>query len=419
MATVKYHISPETGRPNICKAEYKCRLKDENGLSSAHFESKDEARAFAEQSLKNKHGSFSTLVKTSKKLNTSNPDKVIRQGKTMTTDTAFLKDSLKSMSRNLVETRAEYGSVSLGDYDKEKAKQRLFSAIEFADVRQDTNLMKKVSKAQVWMGARFKDVDGNAFTTDDLLDNQVKIKHIDEGRKKLVEELTDFARNNYIPQGTYKASNSAGSYSVTVKDGAFNEKEFNRIPESLRNELYKEEDTIDSALIREKLSKDKQEAILVPSQTISYVIGKPHNVGQDDVMAEIRMSGDNDIERFQSGVNNIAKFYEDSRNSFGTSYRDMKANSTKMSNVAKSSVQDVNSNVLLGARAASNGAVISHSYRVSKEKAEDLLTPAELASVTTKKKVIDIDKARKALAPHVFDRMFNARSVSLRVTEAK
>lgn len=55
-----YHINPETGRPNICRASIRdCRF----GSISQHFETKQDATAFSEKSLANEHGAVATLKK--------------------------------------------------------------------------------------------------------------------------------------------------------------------------------------------------------------------------------------------------------------------------------------------------------------------------------------------------------------------
>lgn len=41
-----YHINPETGRPNLCRAKIKCRFKDQT-----HYETKAEAKKAAESDL--------------------------------------------------------------------------------------------------------------------------------------------------------------------------------------------------------------------------------------------------------------------------------------------------------------------------------------------------------------------------------
>lgn len=55
-----YHINPETGRPNICRASIRdCRF----GSSSQHFETKQAAAAFSEKALTEEHGIVATLKK--------------------------------------------------------------------------------------------------------------------------------------------------------------------------------------------------------------------------------------------------------------------------------------------------------------------------------------------------------------------
>jgi hypothetical protein len=55
-----YHINPETGRPNICRASIReCRF----GSSSQHFETKQAAAAFSEKVLTEEHGIVATLKK--------------------------------------------------------------------------------------------------------------------------------------------------------------------------------------------------------------------------------------------------------------------------------------------------------------------------------------------------------------------
>lgn len=66
-----YHINPETGRPNICRASIReCRY----GPSSQHFESKQEATSFAEKSLTEEFGTVKTLTKMSESSQTSTKD---------------------------------------------------------------------------------------------------------------------------------------------------------------------------------------------------------------------------------------------------------------------------------------------------------------------------------------------------------
>lgn len=53
---VRYHINPETGRANICRAKIKCDFTV-NEVEPPHYNSKDEAKKGAEKSLQEEYGS--------------------------------------------------------------------------------------------------------------------------------------------------------------------------------------------------------------------------------------------------------------------------------------------------------------------------------------------------------------------------
>lgn len=60
----KYHINPETGRPNICRAkEGNCRYRDDSGEQLPHFPSKTEAREHYEKIQKAAGNSLPRLKK--------------------------------------------------------------------------------------------------------------------------------------------------------------------------------------------------------------------------------------------------------------------------------------------------------------------------------------------------------------------
>lgn len=63
----KYHINPETMRPNICraKAPESCPYYDkETGIPAPHFETKPEAREYAEEMMKKETGELKTISKS-------------------------------------------------------------------------------------------------------------------------------------------------------------------------------------------------------------------------------------------------------------------------------------------------------------------------------------------------------------------
>ena len=64
---VKYHVNPETGRANICRAEKgDCPLKGTDGKPAEHFTDKSAAKAHGEKMLASIHGATKTLKKPAK-----------------------------------------------------------------------------------------------------------------------------------------------------------------------------------------------------------------------------------------------------------------------------------------------------------------------------------------------------------------
>ena len=77
---VKYHVNPETGRANICRAEKQCPLKDVDGKPAEHFTDKAKAKAHGEKMLASIHGATKTL----KKDKTSDKKPLNKTGKKVT-----------------------------------------------------------------------------------------------------------------------------------------------------------------------------------------------------------------------------------------------------------------------------------------------------------------------------------------------
>lgn len=76
--TVKYHINPKTGRPNLCGADPSnpkargCPYKTKDGEPATHYNSKEEARTGYEKEQSTAGNSFSSLKKESSKIKKSN-----------------------------------------------------------------------------------------------------------------------------------------------------------------------------------------------------------------------------------------------------------------------------------------------------------------------------------------------------------
>ena len=62
----KYHINPDTGRPNICTATGKrgCKYKAEDGTEPPHFPTKEDAQAYQNNKDEQEYGSVATVKKS-------------------------------------------------------------------------------------------------------------------------------------------------------------------------------------------------------------------------------------------------------------------------------------------------------------------------------------------------------------------
>lgn len=63
----RYHVNPETNRPNICNAKIRCDFAVD-GQEPPHFDNKADAKAYAEKSLTEEHGATKAVKKTVKKV---------------------------------------------------------------------------------------------------------------------------------------------------------------------------------------------------------------------------------------------------------------------------------------------------------------------------------------------------------------
>lgn len=96
--SVKYHVNPKTGRPNLCRAKTpeSCDYYDGNTNTEApHFDSKEQARAYVEQELSKELGNTTTLTK-----NNNDKNKKIGEVKTIveTENTIKLKQLINEVN---------------------------------------------------------------------------------------------------------------------------------------------------------------------------------------------------------------------------------------------------------------------------------------------------------------------------------
>lgn len=419
----KFHVNTKTGKSAQCRANQKpCPLGGDSGVEN-HYATREEAEAVGQAILAERHNPLKSVRRRNPRISdavpTADPSLVKRKGRKMTEQEALLRDSVRELTEKLVEVRAEVGDVAFEDADPVRAKRRLNEAIEFADSRGNTHLMKKLTGADVLPSGAFRLADGRRANTDRFIDSKTMLQHVDDNRKIAEATLNALVQRGHVPTGSYKTKNNAASVTVTVKDGALDQDEFDKLPEDVRKAISSPKEKIDINLVRQNISIEKQDTVISSTQVVDKIIGKPHDLGQDKVKFGL-LGGGTDVERFQSGVDNIGTLYRDAREVFGSSQKAIKAESDQMADAMKaiSASRNPGRNTFVPARSQMNGAVVTGRENISRVKAKEIFTPAELKSVTVIESVPDIEKARKVLPSDVFEKIFNARKVSVRVTEA-
>lgn len=425
--SAKFHVNPSTGAQGKCSARTRpCPHGGESGTDN-HFDTAEEAQAFSESMLSER---FSPLESTRRKkprksdaVATDDPSIVARKGRKMTEQEAFLRDSLREMSERLVETRAEVGDVTIESANPERAKRRLREALEFADSRGNSHLMKKLTGASVLPSGAFRLADGSRYNMDKLIANKQALNHVDSERAKVLGALTTLAQSSdSLTVGTpYKFANNDVSISATIKDGALDEDAFNALPADVRKQISKQESKVDIDLVREHISPEKQSQIMSTTQVFDTIIGKPKDFGADKVQANTQFTGNSDTEKFNNGLSSMGQMYSDAKEAFGGNTTELKKRDTEASSAIKALSQQTNPNrnTFVPARSQLNGGVVTGRQNLSPSKFKDVLTSAEIAKIQKVTTVPDRVKAEAVLSKADFDRIFNNRVVSARVTNKK
>ena len=120
-----------------------------------------------------------------------------------------------------------------------------------------------------------------------------------------------------------------------------------------------------------------------------------------------------------AALNNYQQLYADAQTSFGMKYRDLKKTTGSMNNVMKTAAKlnNPDGSTYIPARALNRGVVINNRQQVNQTEARKNLTPEQLALVSNYEYKVDEDLARQHLSEEQFDKLFSARTASVRVTE--
>lgn len=392
---MKSHIG--SNGPSRCTAQPgNCPFGD----SDNHFNTITEARQAYTARLEN---AYATVTVVKKKL--SEKEKSIRS------------ENAK-LAQNLVQARSEsFKGITFDDANPERAKRRLNEAIEFANSRYNENLVSKLAKATVLPSGAFKLENGTRVNTDGILQKALVIKTVEKERERMLEALSEVAKQGGNEKDKYQVRTDRGLFSVSIGKG-FDEKGFEKLSKAQREACMSPKESLNIDLARENLSPAKLRQITSESQVLDYVYGKEPDIGQKELVGNTKFTGKTTDEKMQDGTQSIANFYGKVVEKHGY-VRDLKKYTSEGGEAIKVATSESKTNTFVPARSQYNGAIVSGRVNLNPKLAKELLTPEELESITVIKESPDPQKAKTVLSEADFGRIFEARKATLRVTEAK
>lgn len=417
MSAKKYHATP-TGQVRECKATKRaCRYGP-----ALHGNTKDEVKQIIINDLESKHGAFAEIYRPRKNAMTKHPTKkgnVVRRGVEMSKIDAALKDNLIRSANEIISRRAHSGDILLAKANPSAAERRLKKAVDFADGQNNGHLMKILQNSKVLPSSRFKSSDGTVVDTDTYLDRDEQMSRVDDERKRLDKVVKDFVSSSNLKKPRYELDGEIAKVVIDVKENQLDKDYLKTLPESLKRKIQTRKPKVSLDLVRLHLDEETQAKILTKSQTTNVVLGSRHDVGKYVVNADTNLPGKTDEDKMDAALSNYQQLYADAQTSFGMKYRDLKKTTGSMNNVMKTAAKlnNPDGNTYIPARALNRGVVINNRQQVNQTEARKNLTPEQLALVSNYEYKVDEDLARQHLSKEQFDKLFSARTASVRVTE--
>ena len=417
MSAKKYHATP-TGQVRECTATKRpCRYG-----SALHGNTRDEVKQIMINDLESKHGAFAEIYRPRKNAMTKHPAKkgnVVRRGVEMSKIDAALRDNLIRSANEVISRRAHSGDILLAKANPSAAERRLKKAVDFADGQNNGHLMKILQNSKVLPSSRFKSSDGTVVDTDTYLDRDEQMSRVDDERKRLDKVVKDFVSSSNLKKPRYELDGEIAKVVIDVKENQLDKDYLKTLPESLKRKIQTRKPKVSLDLVRLHLDEETQAKILTNSQTTNVVLGSRHDVGKYVVNADTSLPGKTDEDKMDAALNNYQQLYADAQTSFGMKYRDLKKTTGSMNNVMKTAatLNNPDGNTYIPARALNRGVVINNRQQVNQTKARENLTPEQLDLVSNYEYKVDMELARQHLSKEQFDKLFSARTASVRVTE--
>ena len=389
---MKAHINPVKG-PERCQAlKGKCPFGGETGESD-HFNTIGEARAVYQSRLEEAYGSTASLKKKVRTLS----DKERR----------LIEDHKKAL-KEIAELRAKLAESNSDE--KVPDSKELKEALDRATEKNNTYLMEKLARAITDNKTEITTGDSNPGY---LIDQDEKDLDEIEGLRAAVQtSMIEALKNQAATKERFQVKTDVGTFSAFVK-GDFDEDAFSKLPKKVQDACLVEKDSFDVEKARNLVPPKVFESIT--NQTLVLDNIPKHPANQKFFKS---LDGDTTDDKITAGLNELSEIYGAYRQTTGVTVSHTRNELADLKNKTK----EVHAENYKGATVYyphEDGGFLIGTRRTIDPKALAHWTPEQIKSIKTSKMVPDYQKAKSVLPPETFKRIFEAPTITLRVTEAK
>ena len=328
-------------------------------------------------------------------------------------------------------------AIQLGESEQEveENKNRAQACAVYARDQGNFHLLEKMADAEP-VSRRFSagtDADGKPiiYTTDQIVDSKTVENHVARERAKIEKAAAEFVVREGIDPKT-KASvhlDDGTSVTATIRTGVTNKDAFKSLPESIQKEMGGWTDGYSIEKADQYFSPEVVERISSVTQVADVFIQNPatERLGLDKVSGQTSFYGTTDAEKMTSVARSMAGLYSDTLTHAQTTVKSAKVSRTAGTDAMKATLESEGiPKAISSARRTGNGVLVTKRRNlVRPEKMlEAGLSQDDIAMLRTPVFAPDKARAEAALAAGritkaQFDSVFNATSVSFRVTESK
>lgn len=426
----KYHVNPETGEVGVCKAHQReCRYGGDDYGSKYHFDSMERAQFAGEKVLGNK---YDVVLRKSQDKGEYNTKKDIRTLETyidsprhkMTPQDATRVQKVKQAVLQHLAERAKKGGLASSDTlnDRAAAWEVANQLLKYA-LRKNSNLIAgNLARAEIRENGRAQfPNEGKRFSVNDVLVLKSREEFIKKGREAITAEMSKVLSRGNVEEGAKFVSEVDGvrvSGSVKRSTQADYDK-IGDLPLSQFRSIAVPVEEFDQKKLQE-MPMEMKRKIMNRTVRSDFIQLRKLSGGEGSFRPVTDFGDGNDDKKVHQSTENMAHFYAQARDEFGSNHTDITKDYQSMTEVFKANGNPERPTVFPG-KARGNGVMVSpmvNVKRISTIRKEGIMTDDELSQYTKISHKPDYQLAVEKLGQKKADELFPL-GMSYHVTYAK